>query len=231
MDATFIPSSTRNGARSHGKLSFGGHLYRFQKELTDGQYRWKCARSERNFACPGYAVANGAAQGSTAIRNGEHATHCGPRAVAAEVATIRGDVIAKAGAFGGIAPLRAVAPSLEDASDAATHALPESGPLKRPARNAAYRARKKAQARGEARGVPNCRSLAGLTIPQIATRRADGENFILYDSGAGGDRYFCLVREATPDPLRRRMSGGADGTFKVCPTPRPQVYTAHAAVR
>ena len=126
MDVTFIPSSARSGAPSYGELSFGGHLYRFQKELTDAKYRRKCARSERNFTSPGYAVADGAAHGSTVLRNGERATHCEPRATAAEVATIRGDVIAKEGAFGGVTPLRAVALSLANASTGATHTLPPS---------------------------------------------------------------------------------------------------------
>ena len=166
-----------------------------------------CARSERNFACPGCSVANGAAHGSTVIRNGGRATHCEPRASAAEVATIRCDVIAKEGAFGGATPLRAVALSLANASNGATHALPESGPLKRSAQNAAYRARKRAQVHGEAGAVPNYRSLEELPIPQSDTRRADGENFLLHDSGPGAIGYFCLVRKATPDRLRRRKSG------------------------
>ena len=230
MEATFIPSSTRNGARSHGKLSFGGHLYRFQKELTAGKYRRKCARSERNFARPGYDVADGASQGPTVLRHSAHAIHCEPRAAAAEVATIRGDVIAKAGAFGGIAPLRAVALSLAKASAGATHALPESGPLKRSAQNAAYRARKKAHVHGEAGVVPNYRSPEELSIPQSATRRADGGNFLLHDSGPGGDRVLLLGTQGNIRSHAQAEVWAADGTLKVCPTLWPQVHTVHAVV-
>ena len=152
MEAAIIPPTRSGGENSRGRLSFAGHLYRCRKPLVDGQFRRKRSRAGKNFSYPGYAVTDGVVQGCVVGREGPHTSHCEPRASASEVATIRGDVIWKSGAFGGVTPLRAVALSVADASEEATHTLPNSAQLKRSARNAIYRARKKsANSRGSGR--------------------------------------------------------------------------------
>ena len=125
----------KRGGNSRGRLSFARHLYWYRKPLVDGQFRWKCSRDGGNFSFPGFDAPDGVSQGCFVVREGPHASHFDPRASAEEVATVRGDVISKSGAFGGVTPIRAVALSVAGAPEEATHTLPNSSHIERPAQN------------------------------------------------------------------------------------------------
>ena len=197
MEATFTPSARADG--SYGRVFREGRLYRPHKPLSGGQFRWACSRSGRCFRCPGYAVTDVPSQGCRVLRIGGHADHCEPSASAGEVASIRSDVIARAGAFGAAPPLRTVALSIEGASDPATHLLPNSSSLKRSAQNAVARTRKRAQTDGEAGHTANYKNLEDLPTPESVTTRPGGESLLLHDSGPGAIGYCCLEHKATFD--------------------------------
>ena len=67
MEAVCSTASRRGATQSRGRLSYGGHLYRFQKELAGGQFRRKCANDERNFRRAWFAVTDGAVAGEDVL--------------------------------------------------------------------------------------------------------------------------------------------------------------------
>ena len=227
MEAVFIPASRRGATQSHGKLSFGGYLYRFQKGLAGGQFRWKCAKAEHNFKCAGFAVTDGCVAGAAVLRSGSHAAHCEPSASVAEAAAIRQEVRAKA-CVAGSTPSITVAQCLAKSSPTVAHSLPSLGSLKRSAQNAMYRSQKKAQSVGSGGVAPNYNSLEALSIPPQVLLREGGENFLLHDSGPGADRILMFGCERNIRSLAQADVWGADGTFKVCPRLWCQLYTVHA---
>ena len=92
----FTPESRRGATQSHGKLSYGGYLYRIQKELGGEKIRRKCAMVDRNCKCAGFVFTDGSVAEAAVLRFGSHAAHCPPSAIMADVASIRQDVMAKA---------------------------------------------------------------------------------------------------------------------------------------
>ena len=190
MEATIAPSARAGVA--HRRVSHQGRLYRFQKPLSGGQFRWACSRSGRRFRCPGYAVTDGPTQGCRVLRTGWHADHCDPIASASEVASIGAGAIARSGALGAAPPPRTVALTIAGESDPATHLLPDSSSLKRSAQSAVARARKRARADGEAGHVANYKNIGELSIPEIATRRPDGESFYRATATRGEDRILLF---------------------------------------
>ena len=175
-------------------------------------------------------MTDGVPQGCFVVREGPRTSHCEPRSSVAEVATIRADVIAKSWAFGGVTPLRAVSLSVAGASEAAAHTLPNSAHLKRSAQNSIYRARKKVQIQGEAGQLPNCKNLEDLSLPESATRRADGEDFLLHDSGPVNDRILLFGTQINIRSPAVAEVWGADGISKAFPALGLQVYTIRAAI-
>ena len=228
MEATIIPSARAGGA--HGRVSRQGRLYRSHRPLSGGQSRWACSRSGRYFRRPGYAVTDGPTQGCHVLWTGGLADHCEPSASAGEVAAIRADVIARAGATGAAPPLRKVALSIAGASDPATHLLPEASSLERSAQNAVSRTRKRANTDGEAGHVANCKNIGELSIPECVTWRPGGESFLLHDRGLGEDRILLFGAQGNIRSISNAEVRGADGAFEVRPFLWAQLYTVHAVV-
>ena len=132
MEAVFGPASRRGATQSRGNISYGGHLYRFQKALAGGQFRWKCVRDERYFKRAGFAVTVGSVAGAAVVRSGSHASRCEPIASMADVAIIRQDVRVNA-CTAGSNPAISVAQCLAKSSPAVAHSPPPLASLKRDA--------------------------------------------------------------------------------------------------
>ena len=96
------------------------------------------------------------------------------------------------------------------------------------AKNAKKRKRDRAYPDGEGGELPNCMSLSQLVSPMDLLSRPGGENFLLYDIGAGPERIATLGTQSGASCLCGPNVWGADGTFKAAPDLRAQLYTVHA---
>ena len=178
MEAVFIPDSRRGSTQSRGNLSYGGRLYRFQKELVGGKFRLMCAKAERNFKCAGFAGTAGSVAGAAVLRCGGHAARCEPSAAMADVASIRQDFMADACGVGGLTPTRAVSIRLAQSSPASAHSRPSLTSFSRTARE-------REVAAGEGGASPNYQSREDLSTPRKVLRLADRGNFLLRAIGPG----------------------------------------------
>ena len=182
-------------------MCLGGHTYRYQKDLSGGNTRWKCGNQSRQFRCLGYAVTRGVGAGCEIVNLGPHAATCEPGESKGEAKAIRHAVIDTAAGASGVTPTRAVAENLAGAGENVMQSLPDTHRLKRSAQNAAYRSRKRAQADNDGGVVPNYRSLEELVIPNKLLRRNDGD-FLLFDSGPGEDRILLFGTASNLASLR-----------------------------
>ena len=111
-----------------------------------------------------------------------------------------------------------------------TRSIPPSAVLKRSAQNAAYRARKKTHAAWESGDCANYNHLEELAIPPHITRRRDGNECLLYDSGAGAGRILLLGTQANVRAPQSATVWGCDWDFKVYPKLWAKLYTVRAVV-
>ncbi len=74
---------------------------------------------------------------------------------------------------------------------------------------------------------PNPESLVTLVIPDLYTKSAADEDFLLFDSGPAADRILLFSTHANLQALSQSEHWYADGTFKCCPTLFSQLFTIH----
>ena len=131
MEGPQLVKSTRGGY----KLKSGGFVYRYQKELSGGGHRWKCATPGAGEKCPGGAKTNSrAAEGLAVKSEGEH-DHA-PAPDEAEAMAIRAKLKDDALQHPAKTIHRATAEALSGASEIAMARLPKKETLKRTARKA-----------------------------------------------------------------------------------------------
>ena len=228
MLARFAPSS-----RGGQKLNAGGYLYRYHKGGAGGKHFWKCdkANPEKNVkGCPGRAQTDGETEGSKVLRTTErnHPPDGNERASWAEAAQAL-----KKRALGdpGSSPQQLVS----EATDGFPEGVRTKGPTKKRLKAIVCEARGAAEkkavrdAEGEAEPAACATNLQSLYIPK-KLRGIDGDgNFLLRDSGDGGNRILIFGTQASVDFLRHSPGWSADGAFRTPPRIWQQLYSLHAS--
>ena len=199
------------------KVCLMGHVYRCQKQLSDGAHRWKCFKSIPKFHCLGHIRTDTRSVGLRVLEAGAHSASCDPDPLSIASRNAQRDIIEAGRNLYAPPPQRILEGAMEGASDHLLAALPNRDSLKRKARGAKTRERKKAYAVGPDGSAPNCETLEELRFPPRLLLRPDGDPFLLYDSGSSPER---VVIFGAPDCVRVLQNAhvwSSDGTFKAVP--------------
>lgn len=76
--------------------------------------------------------------------------------------------------------------------------------------------------------LPTPTNLQDLIIPDSYKITISGENFLLFDSGPGTNRFLIFATQHNLERMTRCQHWYADGTFKSSPPLFNQIYTIHA---
>ena len=88
MDVTFIPTTGGNF-----KVCLMGHVYRYQKTLSDGTHRWKCFKAGPKFHCLGHIRTDTRSVGLRVPETGAHSASCDPDPLSSAPHNAQRDII------------------------------------------------------------------------------------------------------------------------------------------
>ena len=139
--------------------------------------------------------------------------------------TVRNKVRAQACSRAQSSAVQVVASTL---GDSAGLPAPSNAALKRTVWNVRFEDQKKRLKAGEGAAPANFDSLLDLELPP-SLRECDGDNFLVYDSGAGEgvNRILIFACQQNFDVLTQCAIWLADGTFKAAPSMFKQVHTIY----
>ncbi len=207
MALTYIKSN-----KGHNLLVHRGYTYRVDKIGLNKKY-WKCTEYDNiKIKCTARCVT----QESTIIKVSKHLSHP-PDAAMIEKRKLMSDMKEKATATQE-STHQIVASASIGVSSAVAGKLPPVPYIKR----SIQRLRQGVQ-------IPaiNPVNLTQLIIPNEYTLTANGNPFLLHDSGPSPDRILIFSTLRNLDLMAQSHHWFADGTFKVTPPLFSQVYTIH----
>ncbi|ODM87485.1 FLYWCH-type zinc finger-containing protein 1 [Orchesella cincta] len=202
-------SETRKG-KDH--LVYGGYRYKFER-AGPKENIWHCEK-KRHEKCRGRAyTAN-----NEVLRVHDEHNHA-PDAAKNEAKKIRAEIKNSAETLSDPAKV-ILACCTQGVSKSASAQLASVRTMKRCIRN--YRVKAL-----NSHPIPS--SLVTLSLSDKYLRTQNGENFLLFDSGASNDRILVFGTQSNLHHMINSSEWYADGTFKVAPLLFDQLYTIHVA--
>lgn len=197
--------------RGKRKLIYDGYIYVKQKELANSVISYECEK-RRHSNCK----AKVKVFGNEVIDHVNEHTHaadiCRP-----EVLFVREKIKSKAINTQETAQ-QIITQTVQSISEGASTQLP-------PVRHVRRAIRRYKQAASVPHPIPS--NLTGMVIPSEYKMTADGEDFLLYDSGLSDQRMLVFSTAKNIRLLENSTDWFGDGTFKVVPELFYQLYTIH----